>query len=223
VLVGEIWCLVPCGTSTDYYGKGALQPEPVQADRWSAPHLDLTHDMDYWDPAVTDGLARTRDVILFDNAGIGSCSGEVPPSIPRMGVNAIAFIRALGLSKVDILGFSIGGMVAQEIALQAPDLARKLILVGTGPRGADMSASRSAEIFADAYDPPEHVRLAVHFSPSATGRAAGSNFWSASCVALTAIPRSPTPPPPGSVKRSATTSPAERAPRTIWGTSAFRR
>ncbi len=61
--------------------------------------------MDYWDPAVTDGLARTRDVILFDNAGIGSSSGEVPPSIPQMGVNAIAFIRALDLSKVDILGF----------------------------------------------------------------------------------------------------------------------
>jgi pimeloyl-ACP methyl ester carboxylesterase len=67
-------------------------------------------------------------------------------------------------------------MVAQEIALQAPDLARKLILVGTGPRGADMSASLSAEIFAGAYDPPEHVWLAVHFSPSAKGRAAGLEF-----------------------------------------------
>ncbi len=67
-------------------------------------------------------------------------------------------------------------MVAQEIALQAPDLARKLILVGTGPRGADMSASRSAEIFAGAYDSPEHVWLAVHFSPSATDRAAGLEF-----------------------------------------------
>jgi pimeloyl-ACP methyl ester carboxylesterase len=55
--------------------------------------------MDYWDPAVTDGLAQTREVILFDNAGIASSSGEVPPSIPKMGVNAIAFIRALGLSR----------------------------------------------------------------------------------------------------------------------------
>jgi pimeloyl-ACP methyl ester carboxylesterase len=132
--------------------------------------------MDYWDPAVTDGLARTRGVILFDNAGIASSSGEVPPSIPQMGANAIAFIRALSLSKVDILGFSIGGMVAQEIVLQAPDLARKLILVGTGPRGADMSASKSAEIFAGVYDPPEHLWLAVHFSPSAAGRAAGLAF-----------------------------------------------
>ncbi len=132
--------------------------------------------MDYWDPAVTDGLARTREVILFDNAGVASSSGDVPASFPRMGANAIAFIRALGLSSVDVLGFSIGGMVAQEIARQAPELARKLILVGTGPRGADMSTSRSAEIFAGLYDPPEHLWLAVHFSPSPAGRAAGLAF-----------------------------------------------
>jgi pimeloyl-ACP methyl ester carboxylesterase len=67
-------------------------------------------------------------------------------------------------------------MVAQEIVLQAPDLARKLILVGTGPRGADMSASKSAEVFAGVYDPPEHLWLAVHFSASAVGRAAGLAF-----------------------------------------------
>jgi pimeloyl-ACP methyl ester carboxylesterase len=132
--------------------------------------------MDYWGPAVTDGLAKTREVILFDNAGIASSSGEVPPSIPQMGANAIAFVRALDLSRVDVLGFSIGGMVSQEIALQAPDLVRKLILVGTGPRGADISASRSAEIFAGTYDPPEHLWLAVHFSPSAAGRTAGLAF-----------------------------------------------
>jgi pimeloyl-ACP methyl ester carboxylesterase len=132
--------------------------------------------MDYWDPAVTDGLAKTREVILFDNAGIASSSGEVPPSIPQMGTNAILFIRALDLSKIDALGFSIGGMVAQEIALQAPDLVRRLILVGTGPRGADMSTSKSAEIFAGTYDQPEHLWLAVHFSPTAAGRAAGLAF-----------------------------------------------
>lgn len=132
--------------------------------------------LDYWDPAITDGLAQTREVILFDNAGIALSSGEVPRSIPQMGANAIAFIRALGLSTVDVLGFSIGGMVAQEIALQAPDLVRKLILVGTGPRGADLSTSKSAEIFASTYDPPEHLWLAVHFSPSAASRIAGLAF-----------------------------------------------
>ena len=84
--------------------------------------------MDYWDPTVTDGLARDHEVILFDSAGVSSSSGEVPTTFEQMGANAVAFSRALGLNKADMLGFSIGGMVAQEIALQAPDLARKLIL-----------------------------------------------------------------------------------------------
>jgi pimeloyl-ACP methyl ester carboxylesterase len=132
--------------------------------------------MDYWDPAVTDGLARSREVILFNNAGVASSSGKVPASFPEMGANAIAFIRALGLNKVDVLGFSIGGMVAQEITVQGPDLVRRLILVGTGPRGADMSASKSAEIFAGTYDPPEHLWLAVHFTPSPASRATGLAF-----------------------------------------------
>ena len=132
--------------------------------------------MDYWDPAVTDGLAENREVILFNNAGVSSSSGKVPASFREMGANAIGFIKALGLGKVDVLGFSIGGMVAQEIPAQAPELVRRLILVGTGPRGADMSTSRSAEIFAGAYDPPEHLWLAVHFSPSPSGRAAGLAF-----------------------------------------------
>ena len=77
--------------------------------------------MDHWDPAVTDGLARDREVILFNNAGVSSSSGEVPTTFEEMGANAIAFIKALGLTKVDVLGFSIGGFVAQEITLQAPD------------------------------------------------------------------------------------------------------
>jgi pimeloyl-ACP methyl ester carboxylesterase len=132
--------------------------------------------MDYWDPAVTDGLARNREVILFNNAGVSNSSGKVPTSMQEMGANAIAFIRALGLTKVDVLGFSIGGMVAQEITAQAPDLVRRLILVGTGPRGADMSTSRSADVFAGTYDPPEHLWLVVHFSPSPSSRAAGLAF-----------------------------------------------
>src|SRR2546425_3303576 len=79
-----------------------------------------TGTMDYWDPAVTDGLARDREVILFNNAGVSSSSGEVPTTFEEMGANAIAFIKALGLKQVDVLGFSIGGFVAQEITLQAP-------------------------------------------------------------------------------------------------------
>jgi pimeloyl-ACP methyl ester carboxylesterase len=132
--------------------------------------------MDHWDPAVTDGLARDREVILFDNAGIGASSGETPASIPGMASDAIAFIRALGIGKADILGYSIGGKVAQEIAVQAPDLVRKLVLIGTGPRGADTEASKGGEIFAATYDPPEHVWIAAHFLPNETGRAAGLKY-----------------------------------------------
>jgi pimeloyl-ACP methyl ester carboxylesterase len=135
--------------------------------------------MDYWDPKVTDGLARDREVILFDNAGVSSSSGEVPTTFEEMGSNAIAFIKALGLKQVDVLGFSIGGMVAQEITVQAPDLVRKLILVGTGPRGGQGMASLTQvaqRIFGAAYDPPEHLWLAVLFSPSPAGQAAGMEF-----------------------------------------------
>ena len=91
--------------------------------------------MDYWDPAVTDGMARGREVILFDNAGVSSSSGEVLTTFKQMGADAITFIKALGLKQVDLFGFSIGGLVVQEITLQAPDLVRRLIVDGAGPRG----------------------------------------------------------------------------------------
>jgi pimeloyl-ACP methyl ester carboxylesterase len=135
--------------------------------------------MDYWDPAVTDGLARDREVILFNNAGVSSSSGEVPTTFEQMGTNAVAFSRALGLNKADVLGFSIGGMVAQEITLQAPDLVRKLILVGTGPRGGEGMESMTQvakRIFGAVYDPPENMWLAVLFSPSEAAQAAGMEF-----------------------------------------------
>src|ERR1700680_780179 len=135
--------------------------------------------MDYWDPTVTDGLACDREVILFNNAGVSSSSGEVPTTFERMGANAIAFIMALGPKQVDVLGFSIGGMVAQEITLQAPDLVRRLIVDGTGPRGGhgmESLTQAAGRLFGATYDPPEHVWLAVKFSPSAAGQAAGREF-----------------------------------------------
>src|SRR6201988_2830408 len=138
-----------------------------------------TGTMDYLDPAGTDGLARDREVILFNNAGVSSSSGEVPTTFEQMGANAIAFIKALGLKRVDVLGFSIGGMVAQEIALQAPALVRKLILVGTGPRGGQGMASMTQEakrLFGATYDPPEHLWLTVLFSQSEAGQRAGMEF-----------------------------------------------
>jgi pimeloyl-ACP methyl ester carboxylesterase len=139
----------------------------------------FTGTIDHWDPAVTDGFARDREVILFNNAGVSSSSGEVPTSIEAMAANAVAFIRALGLSKVDVLGFSIGGFVAQEIAGQAPGLVRKLILVGTGPRGGEGMASLTPEaqqIFGASYQEPDHLWLAVHFTRSEASQAAGRDF-----------------------------------------------
>src|SRR3981189_3108372 len=86
----------------------------------------FTGTMDHWDPAVTDGFAKDREVVLFNNAGISSSSGAVPTSIEGMAANAIAFLGALHLSKVDVLGFSIGGFVAQDIAGQAAGRVPKL-------------------------------------------------------------------------------------------------
>jgi len=139
----------------------------------------FTGTMDHWDPAVTDGFARDREVVLFNNAGVSNSSGDVPTTIEDMGANAVAFIKALGLPKVDVLGFSIGGFVAQEITMQAPDLIRKLVLVGTGPRGGQGMAAltpQAQQIFGATYDPPDEIWLAVHFTPSEASQAAGREF-----------------------------------------------
>jgi len=139
----------------------------------------FTGTLDHWDPAVTDGFAKDREVILFNNAGVSSSSGEVPSRLDKMGADAVAFIRALGLTKVDVLGFSIGGFVAQEIALQAPDLVKHLVLVGTGPRGGEGMASltpEAQEIFGATYDEPDHLWLHVHFTQSEESQAAGREF-----------------------------------------------
>jgi pimeloyl-ACP methyl ester carboxylesterase len=139
----------------------------------------FTGTMDHWDPAVTNGLAKEREVILFNNSGVSSSSGEVPTTIAGMGANAIAFIKGLGLTKVDVLGFSIGGFVAQEITLRAPDLVRNLVLVGTGPRGGPGMGALTPEaqkIFSATYDPADHLWLAVHFTASKASQAAGHEF-----------------------------------------------
>jgi pimeloyl-ACP methyl ester carboxylesterase len=108
-------------------------------------NMHFTGTMDQWDPLVTDGLAATREVILFNNAGISSTSGVVPTSVEEMAANAAAFIKALGLAKVDVLGFSLGGLVAQEVTLANPAVVRRLILVGTGPRGGEGMATLTPE------------------------------------------------------------------------------
>ncbi|HTV83870.1 MAG TPA: alpha/beta hydrolase [Dyella sp.] len=142
-------------------------------------NMHFTGTMDHWDPLLTDGLAKDREVILFNNAGISSTSGEVPTSIEEMAANAVAFIKALGLTQVDVLGFSLGGLVAQTIALNAPELVRKLILVGTGPRSGEAMTTLTPEaqrIFGASYDKPDHLWLKVFFTDSQASQAAGRAF-----------------------------------------------
>ena len=135
--------------------------------------------MDHWDPAVTDGLAAHREVILWNNAGISSSSGEVPDTIEAMAAHQIAFIEALGLQQVDILGLSMGGVVAQAVAQAAPTLVRRLVLVGTGPRHGEGMATltpEAQEIFGATYAEPDHLWLRVMFTPSERSQAAGRAF-----------------------------------------------
>ena len=104
------------------------------------PLLFLQHftgTLDNWDPAVTDPLALGREVILFDNAGIGRSTGSVPKTIAGMAQHAFAFLDALRLTRCDVLGYSLGGMIAQQMALDRPTIFRRMILVGTAPRGGE--------------------------------------------------------------------------------------
>jgi pimeloyl-ACP methyl ester carboxylesterase len=93
--------------------------------------------LDNWDPRVIDGIAAHRRVIAFDNRGVGASKGRAPTSVDAMAQDAVAFIRALGFDQVDLLGFSLGGFVAQAIVQQHPRLVRKLVLAGTGPAGGE--------------------------------------------------------------------------------------
>ncbi len=142
-------------------------------------NIHFTGTMDHWDPAVTDGFAKDREVILFDNAGISSSSGEVPTSIEEMAADAAAFVKALGLTEVDVLGFSLGGFIAQTLAIAEPRLVRRVLLVGTGPRSGEGMATltpEAQEIFGATYEEPDNLWLRVHFSPSEQSQAAGRDF-----------------------------------------------
>ena len=102
------------------------------------PLLFLQHfrgNLDNWDPLLVDSIAEHREVILLDNTGVGLSSGTVPVTVTEMARDAIAFLDALGIDQVDQLGYSLGGMVAQEIALLRPRVVRRIVLAGTGPRG----------------------------------------------------------------------------------------
>jgi len=96
-------------------------------------HLAAT--LDNWDPRIIDPIAKNRHVIAFDNLGVGASTGKVPGTVEEMAEDAVAFIRALGFDKIDIFSFSLGGMIAQALVIKHPELVRKLVLTGTGPKG----------------------------------------------------------------------------------------
>lgn len=134
-------------------------------------------NIDAWDPAVVNALAVNRPVIAFDNAGVGRSTGQTPDSVEAMARDAVRFIGLLGLSKVDLLGFSLGGCVAQVIAAERGSLVRKLILVGTAPKGGEehlLAVLQAAFSKPDTPDP----RLPLFFTPSAASQAAGKAFLS---------------------------------------------
>jgi pimeloyl-ACP methyl ester carboxylesterase len=136
-------------------------------------------NMDGWDPAVTDGFAREREVILFDNAGVASSGGEVPATVEGMAAHAINLLQALRVKQADLLGFSLGSLVAQHVALERPDLVRRVILVGSGPRAGVGMASLTPEfldMLKKKHDVADELLLDVFFTPSDSSQQAGRAF-----------------------------------------------
>jgi pimeloyl-ACP methyl ester carboxylesterase len=145
------------------------------------PLLFLQHftgTLDNWDPAVTDPLAGGREVILFESAGIGRSSGKVPDSVAGMTAHALAFVDALGLKTCDVLGFSLGGAIAQQMALDRPSLFRRMVLVATAPRGGVMRLEKPqlARFLGDPKLQGYTVLQKIFFAPSETSQTAGAAF-----------------------------------------------
>jgi pimeloyl-ACP methyl ester carboxylesterase len=132
-------------------------------------------NLDNWDPALVDALAAQRRVVAFDNAGVGATTGTTPNTIESMAHDAIAFLDAMDLQRVDLLGFSIGSFVAQEIALVRPDLLRRVVLASSAPQGAAGMHGWAPEVVGAVGKPktsPEEY-ISVFFAPTPTSREAG--------------------------------------------------
>jgi pimeloyl-ACP methyl ester carboxylesterase len=140
----------------------------------------FTGTLDNWDPAVTDALAADREVILFDNAGVGRSTGTVPGTVAGMTAHALDFVDALCLPSCDLLGFSLGGMVAQEIALQRPSIVHRMVLVGTAPRGGEDIMHLDKPTLAKHLNDPSlkgySVLQKIFFTESASSQSAGAAF-----------------------------------------------
>jgi pimeloyl-ACP methyl ester carboxylesterase len=139
----------------------------------------LTAVLEDWDPRVVDGVAAKHHVIVFDNRGVGGSGGSTPKTVEEMARDAVAFIGALGFSKVDLLGFSLGGFVSQAIAQQQPGLVRKIILAGTGPAGGEGIANVGAvlqDAFGKAGPANKHPKHFLFFTQTSNGQTAADEF-----------------------------------------------
>jgi pimeloyl-ACP methyl ester carboxylesterase len=132
-------------------------------------------NLDNWDPALVDGLAANRRVVAFDNVGVGATTGTTPSTVEAMALDAIAFLDAMNLQRVDLLGFSIGSFVAQEIALIRPDLLRRVVLASSAPQGAAGMHGWAPEVIGAVGAPETSPQgyISVFFAPTDTSREAG--------------------------------------------------
>ena len=163
--------------------KGETYAHRRVGSRKGRPLLCLQHftgTLDNWDPAVIDRLAEGREVILFDNAGLGRSSGKVPTTMSGMARHVLAFLDGLGVESCDVLGYSLGGAIAQIIAQERPTILRRMILVGTAPRGGeDVMNLEKPELAKHLSDPQLRgykVLQKLFFTPSHASQAAGEAF-----------------------------------------------
>jgi pimeloyl-ACP methyl ester carboxylesterase len=141
--------------------------------------VHLAAVLDNWDPRIMDGIAAKHHVIAFDNRGIGASSGSPANSIEQMADDAVAFIKAMGLKQVDLLGFSMGGMVAQELVLKEPQLVRRMIVAGTGPAGGEGISSVAWVTYYDmlrGFLTGQDAKQFLFFSRTPNGIEAGKAF-----------------------------------------------
>jgi pimeloyl-ACP methyl ester carboxylesterase len=148
------------------------------ADDGPVPLVLLQHfrgNLDNWDPALVDALASTRRVVTFDNAGVGGSTGTTPDTVERMARDAIAFLAAMRFSEADLLGFSIGSFVAQQVTLTRPAIVRRLVLASSAPQGAAGMHGWAPEVIGAVGrpEPSPDDYLGVFFARSAASRQAG--------------------------------------------------
>jgi pimeloyl-ACP methyl ester carboxylesterase len=140
----------------------------------------FTGTLDNWDPALVDTMAETREVILFDNAGIGYSAGTVPSTVGGMTKHVTRFLNGVGIFQCDVLGFSLGGMIAQQLAQDHPSLVRRLILVATAPRGGEdimhIEKPNLTQFFGDPNLKGYDILQKIFFAPTYTSQAAGAAF-----------------------------------------------